>query len=44
MSIEDDPEKPREDDDAQVTPEWHRAWAKQLRENGCKIMWLPVPL
>ena len=33
MSIEDDPEKPREDD-AQVTPEWHRAWAKQLRENG----------
>ena len=32
MSIEDDPEKPREDD--RSTPEWQRAWAKQLRENG----------
>jgi len=25
MTIEDDPKKPREDD-AQATPEWHRAW------------------
>jgi len=34
MSIEDDPEKPREDDDAHATPEWHRARAKDLRRNG----------
>jgi hypothetical protein len=34
MSIEDDPEKPRDDDDAHATPEWHRARAKQLRANG----------
>ena len=33
MSIEDDHKKPR-DDDAQATPEWHRARAKQLRANG----------
>ena len=33
MLIEDDREKPREND-AQETAEWHRAWAKQLRENG----------
>jgi hypothetical protein len=33
MSIEDDPKKPR-DDDAQATPEWHRARAKDLRRNG----------
>jgi hypothetical protein len=33
MLIEDDREKPREDD-AQETAQWHRAWAKQLRENG----------
>jgi len=33
MLIEDDREKPREDN-AQGTAEWHRAWAKQLRENG----------
>ena len=33
MSIEDDPKKPRQDD-AQATPEWHRARAKDLRRNG----------
>jgi hypothetical protein len=33
MSIEDDPKKPREDD-AQATPEWHRARAKKLRAHG----------
>jgi hypothetical protein len=33
MSIVDDPKKLREDD-VQATPEWHRARAKQLRENG----------
>jgi hypothetical protein len=33
MSIEDDPKKPR-DDDAQATPEWHRARAKHLRASG----------
>jgi len=33
MSIEDDPNKRREDD-AQATPEWHRARAKDLRRNG----------
>ena len=32
MSTED-PEKLREDD-AQATPEWHRARAKGLRKNG----------
>src|SRR5262249_41740334 len=31
MSIEDDPKKPR---DAEATPEWHRARAKDLRRNG----------
>jgi hypothetical protein len=33
MSIEDDPNKLREDD-VQATPEWHRACAKALRKNG----------
>jgi hypothetical protein len=33
MSIEDDPNKLREDD-VQATPEWHRARAKALRKNG----------
>jgi hypothetical protein len=33
MSTEYDPEKPRKDD-AQATPEWHRARAKGLRKNG----------
>src|SRR5262249_58298024 len=33
MSIEDDPKKLRQDD-AQATPEWHRARAKDLRKNG----------
>jgi hypothetical protein len=33
MSIEDDPKKPREDN-AEATPEWHRARAKDLRRNG----------
>jgi hypothetical protein len=33
MSIEDDPKKLRQDD-AQATPEWHRARAKDLRRNG----------
>jgi hypothetical protein len=33
MSTEDDSEKRREDD-AQATPEWHRARAKRLREHG----------
>jgi hypothetical protein len=33
MSIEDDPKKPREDN-AEPTPEWHRARAKDLRRNG----------
>ena len=32
MSIEDDPKKPRQDD-AQATPEWDRARAKDLRRN-----------
>src|SRR5262249_59830443 len=31
MSIEDDPKKSR---DAEATPEWHRARAKDLRRNG----------
>jgi hypothetical protein len=31
MSIEDDPKKPR---DAEATPEWHRARAKDLRRHG----------
>jgi uncharacterized protein YdcH (DUF465 family) len=33
MSNENKPEKPREDD-AQATPEWHRARAKKLRTSG----------
>jgi hypothetical protein len=33
MSIEDDPKKLRQDD-AQATPGWHRARAKDLRRNG----------
>ena len=33
MSTEDDPKKVREDD-AQATPEWHRARARLLRKSG----------
>jgi hypothetical protein len=33
MMSTEDPEKLREDD-AQATPEWHRARAKALRKNG----------
>ena len=33
MSSEDDSKKPGEDD-AQATPAWHRARAKQLRKDG----------
>ena len=33
MSTEEKPEKPREDD-AQATPEWHRARARLLRNSG----------
>jgi len=33
MSIEHDLKKLRQDD-AQATPEWHRAWAKDLRRYG----------
>lgn len=33
MSTDDKPERPREDD-AEATPEWHRARAKRLRESG----------
>jgi hypothetical protein len=34
MSTEDDPDKPGEKDDAEATPEWHRARANQLWKNG----------
>jgi hypothetical protein len=33
MSTDDKAERPREDD-AEATPEWHRARAKRLRESG----------